>query len=77
MRYVSSRWRCLTAASDTRRGLQEAVASEKYDQVLRNSAHVVRHYGLTDEREYFAKLTGSYARRCDAMRCEAMRWACG
>lgn len=43
-----------------RSAYQQAVASHKYDSVLRASGRHERHYALTNEREYFAELTESY-----------------
>ena len=41
--------------------VQEAVASGRYSKVLRVSRHHEKHYGLTDVREYFAKMSGLFS----------------
>lgn len=39
---------------------ETAKASGKYDNVLLQNGHTVRHYALTDHKEFFAELSESY-----------------
>jgi len=43
-----------------RQAYQKAVASKRYESVMRIRGRTVRHYALTDHKEFFAEMTEAY-----------------